>query len=128
VKDSRILDFVEIVNAGESGCASAITLRRKKQRASMPSSRRKASAPSTTCRSASTSRHGKRTSTPSRRPTSSSNDEGVITEDLVNARRQGNFVLVNRAEVDYIDVSPKQLVSVAASLVPFLEHDDATAP
>jgi DNA-directed RNA polymerase subunit beta len=53
------------------------------------------------------------------------NDEGVITEDLVNARRQGNFVLVNRADVDYIDVSPKQLVSVAASLVPFLEHDDA---
>jgi DNA-directed RNA polymerase subunit beta len=43
----------------------------------------------------------------------------------VNARRQGNFVLVNRTEVDYIDVSPKQLVSVAASLVPFLEHDDA---
>jgi DNA-directed RNA polymerase subunit beta len=43
----------------------------------------------------------------------------------VNARRQGNFVLVNRTDVDYIDVSPKQLVSVAASLVPFLEHDDA---
>src|SRR6201998_1316307 len=53
------------------------------------------------------------------------NEEGQITEDLVNARRQGNFVLVNRTEVDYIDVSPKQLVSVAASLVPFLEHDDA---
>ena len=53
------------------------------------------------------------------------NDKGEITEDLVNARRQGNFVLVNRTEVDYIDVSPKQLVSVAASLVPFLEHDDA---
>ena len=43
----------------------------------------------------------------------------------MNARRQGNFVLVNRADVDYIDVCPKQLVSVAASLVPFLEHDDA---
>ncbi len=42
-----------------------------------------------------------------------------------NARKAGNFVLVNRDEVDYIDVSPKQLVSVAASLVPFLEHDDA---
>ncbi len=51
--------------------------------------------------------------------------EGNITEELVNARRQGNFVLVDRAEVDYVDVSPKQLVSVAASLVPFLEHDDA---
>jgi DNA-directed RNA polymerase subunit beta len=43
----------------------------------------------------------------------------------VNARKAGNFVLVPREEVDYIDVSPKQLVSVAASLVPFLEHDDA---
>ncbi|WP_263411245.1 DNA-directed RNA polymerase subunit beta [Terriglobus tenax] len=52
-------------------------------------------------------------------------DEGHLQEDLVNARRQGNFVLVPKAEVDYIDVSPKQLVSVAASLVPFLEHDDA---
>jgi DNA-directed RNA polymerase subunit beta len=52
-------------------------------------------------------------------------EQGHITEELVNARRQGNFVLVNRSEVDYVDVSPKQLVSVAASLVPFLEHDDA---
>jgi DNA-directed RNA polymerase subunit beta len=52
-------------------------------------------------------------------------EKGYITEDLVNARRQGNFVLVPKAEVDYVDVSPKQLVSVAASLVPFLEHDDA---
>jgi DNA-directed RNA polymerase subunit beta len=48
-----------------------------------------------------------------------------IVQDIVDARRQGNFVLVSKAEVDYVDVSPKQLVSVAASLVPFLEHDDA---
>ncbi|MBV9479324.1 MAG: DNA-directed RNA polymerase subunit beta [Acidobacteria bacterium] len=52
-------------------------------------------------------------------------DKGRIVNELVNARKSGNFVLVNREEVDYIDVSPKQLVSVAASLVPFLEHDDA---
>ncbi len=52
-------------------------------------------------------------------------DRGRIVADLVNARKSGNFVLVSREEVDYIDVSPKQLVSVAASLVPFLEHDDA---
>src|SRR4030088_1315241 len=52
-------------------------------------------------------------------------DKGRITAELVNARRQGNFVNVNKSEVDYVDVSPKQLVSVAASLVPFLEHDDA---
>jgi DNA-directed RNA polymerase subunit beta len=52
-------------------------------------------------------------------------DKGRIVPELVNARKAGNFVLVSKEEVDYIDVSPKQLVSVAASLVPFLEHDDA---
>jgi DNA-directed RNA polymerase subunit beta len=52
-------------------------------------------------------------------------EKGRIATELVNARKAGNFVLVNRDEVDYVDVSPKQLVSVAASLVPFLEHDDA---
>ncbi len=52
-------------------------------------------------------------------------DKGRVATELVNARKAGNFVLVNRDEVDYVDVSPKQLVSVAASLVPFLEHDDA---
>src|SRR6202040_1785095 len=46
-------------------------------------------------------------------------DKGKVVAELVNARKAGNFVLVNRDEVDYIDVSPKQLVSVAASLVPF---------
>src|SRR5467141_4869986 len=52
-------------------------------------------------------------------------EKGRIASELVNARKAGNFVLVNREEVDYVDVSPKQLVAVAASLVPFLEHDDA---
>ncbi|MGE0406795.1 MAG: DNA-directed RNA polymerase subunit beta, partial [Candidatus Korobacteraceae bacterium] len=52
-------------------------------------------------------------------------DKMRLVAELVNARKAGNFVLVPRDEVDYIDVSPKQLVSVAASLVPFLEHDDA---
>jgi DNA-directed RNA polymerase subunit beta len=52
-------------------------------------------------------------------------EKGRITHELINARQAGNFVLVRREEVDYIDVSPKQLVSVAASLIPFLENDDA---
>jgi DNA-directed RNA polymerase subunit beta len=52
-------------------------------------------------------------------------DKGRITTELVNCRQAGNFVLKNREEVDYVDVSPKQLVSVAASLIPFLENDDA---
>jgi DNA-directed RNA polymerase subunit beta len=52
-------------------------------------------------------------------------EEGNFKSELVNARQAGNFVLKNREEIDYIDVSPKQLVSVAASLIPFLENDDA---
>ena len=48
-----------------------------------------------------------------------------IVRERVNARHQGNFVFVPRDEVEYVDVSPKQLVSVAASLIPFLENDDA---
>jgi DNA-directed RNA polymerase subunit beta len=51
--------------------------------------------------------------------------DGHLTHELVNVRQAGNFVLKHRNEVDYVDVSPKQLVSVAASLIPFLENDDA---
>src|SRR5881296_1835430 len=50
---------------------------------------------------------------------------GRLTHELVNVRQAGNFVLKHRNEVDYVDVSPKKLVSVAASLIPFLENDDA---
>jgi DNA-directed RNA polymerase subunit beta len=52
-------------------------------------------------------------------------EDGSIVEDRVSARKAGNFILAKREEVDYVDVSPKQLVSVAASLIPFLENDDA---
>ena len=45
--------------------------------------------------------------------------------DRINCRQAGNFILAPRASVQFIDVSPKQLVSVAASLIPFLENDDA---
>jgi len=50
---------------------------------------------------------------------------GKFLIDRISARRGGNFVIVSPEEVDYIDVSPKQLVSVATALIPFLEHDDA---
>src|SRR6188508_1808683 len=52
-------------------------------------------------------------------------EDGKFVQDRVNARRAGDFILAPRTEVQFIDVSPKQLVSVAASLVPFLENDDA---
>ena len=50
---------------------------------------------------------------------------GRITEELVSCRQNLNFLLAKPEVIDYIDVSPKQLVSVAASLIPFLENDDA---
>jgi DNA-directed RNA polymerase subunit beta len=48
-----------------------------------------------------------------------------LTGDLVSAREKGESILCNKERVQYMDVSPAQIVSVAASLVPFLEHDDA---
>ena len=53
------------------------------------------------------------------------NEKGEIAEDFTSARHRGDFPKVYANEVHYIDVSPKQLVSVSASLIPFLEHDDA---
>ncbi len=50
---------------------------------------------------------------------------GKFTEELVSCRENLNFILSKPENIDYIDVSPKQLVSVAASLIPFLENDDA---
>ena len=51
--------------------------------------------------------------------------EGRIVEDLVSAREAGEFLIAPREQITLMDVSPKQLVSVAASLIPFLENDDA---
>jgi len=51
--------------------------------------------------------------------------EGRITVDLTNCRKGGDFVMTRAEDIDLIDVSPKQLVSVAAALIPFLENDDA---
>jgi len=50
---------------------------------------------------------------------------GVLADELVSCRFQNEFTLMPRERINYMDVSPKQIVSVAASLIPFLEHDDA---
>lgn len=54
------------------------------------------------------------------------NEDGSFATETVIARRQGDPVFVTPDEVDFMDVSPKQVVSVPTSLIPFLEHDDAT--
>jgi DNA-directed RNA polymerase subunit beta len=53
------------------------------------------------------------------------NDDGTLTEELVSARHGERFLTVRAEQVDYMDVSPKQTMSVAGALIPFLEHDDA---
>ena len=50
---------------------------------------------------------------------------GRFTDELVSAQKGGGFYLITPEQVDFMDVSPKQLVSASASLIPFLEHDDA---
>ena len=53
------------------------------------------------------------------------NKDGSFIEELVACRKNLNFELSSRENIDFIDVSPKQLVSVASALIPFLENDDA---
>ncbi|HWL40568.1 MAG TPA: DNA-directed RNA polymerase subunit beta, partial [Gemmatimonadaceae bacterium] len=53
------------------------------------------------------------------------NDDGTFVDELVLCRQRGDVPLVAPERIDYMDVAPEQLVSIAAALIPFLEHDDA---
>ena len=53
------------------------------------------------------------------------NPDGTFVDDLVLSRKRGDLPLTPPADIDYMDVAPEQLVSIAAALIPFLEHDDA---
>jgi len=53
------------------------------------------------------------------------NDDGTFTRDKVKVRYQADYPIEDREKVDYIDMAPNQIASIAASLIPFLEHDDA---
>ena len=50
---------------------------------------------------------------------------GAIVDDLVPCRHRGETTLMQREDISYMDVSSQQIVSIAASIIPFLEHDDA---
>ena len=53
------------------------------------------------------------------------NEKGTLTDDVVSCRYKNEFTMSTTDRINYMDVSPRQIVSVAASLIPFLEHDDA---
>ncbi len=124
VKDGRVLDYVSVVNAGESGLRQGDYLEiseAKKLNEQLKKDKKRTMdlAPFSFYLSAwEEDRHT------IAQANIELDDKLNIVPDVVDARRH-DFVLVNKSEVDYVDVSPKQLVSVAASLVPFLEHDDA---
>ena len=125
MKDSKILDYVEIVNAGESGLRVGDHIE-KDEAVRLNAQLKKAGKRAIDCDSLQLLSLGM-----GRRPAHHRAGQHRVQRQGRDHRgpgeraAQGNFVLVNRTDVDYIDVSPKQLVSVAASLVPFLEHDDA---
>jgi DNA-directed RNA polymerase subunit beta len=52
-------------------------------------------------------------------------DDGVVKDDYVIVREKGEYPVISKTQVELMDVSPKQIVSIAAGLIPFLEHDDA---
>ncbi|HEX4019797.1 MAG TPA: DNA-directed RNA polymerase subunit beta [Acidobacteriaceae bacterium] len=125
VRDARVLDYVQVTNAGDSGLRVGDHLEKdeaRKKNAHLVKEKKRPMELEPFSFYLSAWEEDKHTIAQANVEL----DEKLnIVHELVNARRQGNFVLVNRSEVDYVDVSPKQLVSVAASLVPFLEHDDA---
>jgi DNA-directed RNA polymerase subunit beta len=122
VKGGRIIDYVHIVNAGDSEFkAGEIVERDRVEELNEELKRRKVTV-EPYCFYLSAWEEDKYVVAQA----NVSLDERLkITTELVNCRQAGNFVLKSRDEVDYVDVSPKQLVSVAASLIPFLENDDA---
>jgi DNA-directed RNA polymerase subunit beta len=125
VKDGRVLDFVEVVEAGDSDLTVGDKVQREdivKINNAIAVKKKKVAEVQPYCFYLSAWEEDKYTIAQANVKLS---DTGDIVEDRVSARKAGNFILAKREEIDYVDVSPKQLVSVAASLVPFLENDDA---
>src|SRR4029077_18522970 len=122
VKGGRVLDYVPILNAGDSEFKDGDPVERDKVEGVNDELKRKRVTYEAHCFYLSAWEEDRDVVAQANVPFETN---GKIFSELVNCRQAGNFVLKHRDEVDYIDVSPKQLVSVAASLIPFLENDDA---
>ncbi len=122
VKGGRVIDYLQVVNAGDSEFKAGEIAERDKVDAINEELKRRRITSEPYCFYLSAWEEDRYVVAQANVPL---DEKGRITTELVNCRQAGNFVLKQREEVDYIDVSPKQLVSVAASLIPFLENDDA---
>jgi DNA-directed RNA polymerase subunit beta len=122
VKNGRVIDFVQIVNSGDSEFKAGEIVEKEKVEDANEELKRRRVVWAAHCFYLSAWEEDRYVVA---QANASLDEKERITTELVNCRQAGNFVLKSREEVDYIDVSPKQLVSVAASLIPFLENDDA---
>jgi DNA-directed RNA polymerase subunit beta len=122
VKAGRIIDYVQVVNAGDSEFKAGEIIEKDRVEELNDELKRRKVVYEPYCFYLSAWEEDKYVVA---QANVSLDDRLKITTELVNCRQAGNFVLKSREEVDYVDVSPKQLVSVAASLIPFLENDDA---
>ncbi len=122
VRDGRVVDYVRVLNPGDSDLKAGDIVEREKVEALNAELRRNRILWEPYCFYLSAWEEDRYVIAQANAPL---DERGRILTELVNCRQAGNFVLKHRNEVDFIDVSPKQLVSVAASLIPFLENDDA---
>jgi DNA-directed RNA polymerase subunit beta len=125
VKQGKVLDYYQVVEAGESNYKVGDIVERaevEEENSSLKARKKKPVEVEPYCFYLSAWEEDKYTIAQANIKLS---PDGTVVEDRVSARQAGNFVLAKREDVDYVDVSPKQLVSVAASLIPFLENDDA---
>ena len=122
VKSGRVIDFVKVVNAGDSEYKAGEIVEKDKVLEANEELKRKRVTHEPFCFYLSAWEEDRYVVA---QANIDLDERGKIKSELVNCRQAGNFVLKQREEVDYVDVSPKQLVSVAASLIPFLENDDA---
>src|SRR5712664_2123279 len=122
VKSGRVIDYVQIVNAGDSEFKVSEIVERDKVDSLNEELKRRKVVYEPYCFYLSAWEEDRYVVA---QANASLDERGKLTQDRVNARQAGNFILSPRDNIQFIDVSPKQLVSVAASLIPFLENDDA---
>jgi len=125
VKDGRVLDYVQVMESGESSYKVGDIVERDEMVRETEALRVRKKRPAEIepyCFYLSAWEEDKYTIA---QANARLDEAGNLMDERVEARKIGDSILAKRDEIDYVDVSPKQLVSVAASLIPFLEHDDA---
>jgi len=125
VKDGRVLDYVQVMESGDSPYKTGDIVERaemEKENEALAERKKRPAELEPYCFYLSAWEEDRYTIA---QANARIDRQGRLLDERVEARKIGESSLARREEIDYIDVSPKQLVSVAASLIPFLEHDDA---